>query len=170
MQKGVHFVDLGESFPTHIYLQNLASIQPRTSGLPPHRRRRERRRAPQGAPEGARGLANVAPHVCLERPFVASTSHFRGALTGSTAFSLTEFHIRCLVAFGLCSQLPYWLKTPPVSRPRRQAPDAMGMVEPETMEDLLSEGSYTGEDPGDKAITEVLFFFFLLFFSLFLTL
>ena len=31
--KGVHCVDLGESFPTHIYLQNLASIQPRTSPL-----------------------------------------------------------------------------------------------------------------------------------------
>ena len=35
--KGVHFVDLGESFQriiqTHIYLQNLASIQPRTSPL-----------------------------------------------------------------------------------------------------------------------------------------
>ena len=29
--KGVHCVDLGESFPTNIYLQNLASIQPRTS-------------------------------------------------------------------------------------------------------------------------------------------
>ena len=29
--KGVHCVDFGESFPTHIYLQNLASIQPRTS-------------------------------------------------------------------------------------------------------------------------------------------
>ena len=29
--KGVHGVDLGESFQTHIYLQNLASIQPRTS-------------------------------------------------------------------------------------------------------------------------------------------
>ena len=29
--KGVHCVDLGESFPTSIYLQNLASIQPRTS-------------------------------------------------------------------------------------------------------------------------------------------
>ena len=29
--KGVHCVDLGESFPTHIYLQKLASIQPRTS-------------------------------------------------------------------------------------------------------------------------------------------
>ena len=30
--KGVHYVDLGESFPTSIYLQKLASIQPRTSG------------------------------------------------------------------------------------------------------------------------------------------
>ena len=29
--KGVHCVDLGESFPTSIYLQKLASIQPRTS-------------------------------------------------------------------------------------------------------------------------------------------
>ena len=29
--KRVHCVDLGESFQTHIYLQNLASIQPRTS-------------------------------------------------------------------------------------------------------------------------------------------
>ena len=29
--KGVHFVDLGESFPMNIYLQNLASIQPKTS-------------------------------------------------------------------------------------------------------------------------------------------
>ena len=27
----MHCVDLGESFPTRIYLQNLASIQPRTS-------------------------------------------------------------------------------------------------------------------------------------------
>ena len=29
--KGVHFVELGESFPTHIFLQNVPSIQPRTS-------------------------------------------------------------------------------------------------------------------------------------------
>ena len=29
--KGVYCVDLGESFQTHVYLQNLASIQPRTS-------------------------------------------------------------------------------------------------------------------------------------------
>ena len=31
LSKGVHCVDLGESFPTQIILQNLASIQPRTS-------------------------------------------------------------------------------------------------------------------------------------------
>ena len=29
----MHYVDLGESFPTHIFLQILASIQPRTSPL-----------------------------------------------------------------------------------------------------------------------------------------
>ena len=29
--KGMHCVDLGESFPTYIFLQNLASIQQRTS-------------------------------------------------------------------------------------------------------------------------------------------
>merc|ERR1712118_38094 len=29
--KGVHFVDLDETFPTSLYLQNLASIQRRTS-------------------------------------------------------------------------------------------------------------------------------------------
>ena len=31
--KGVHCVDLGESFPTSIFLQNLASIQKRTNPL-----------------------------------------------------------------------------------------------------------------------------------------
>ena len=30
-RKGVHCVDLGESFPTSIYLQKLASIQEKTS-------------------------------------------------------------------------------------------------------------------------------------------
>ena len=33
MQKHVHLVDLVKSFPTNIYLQNLASIQKRTSPL-----------------------------------------------------------------------------------------------------------------------------------------
>ena len=31
MQKHINLVDLVKSFPTNIYLQNLASIQPRTS-------------------------------------------------------------------------------------------------------------------------------------------
>ena len=31
VQKYVHLLDLVKSFPTNIYLQNLASIQPRTS-------------------------------------------------------------------------------------------------------------------------------------------
>ena len=31
--KGVHCVDLDESFQTNIYLQNFVSIQPRTSSL-----------------------------------------------------------------------------------------------------------------------------------------
>ena len=31
--KGVHCVDLGESFQTHIFLQNFVSIQPRTNPL-----------------------------------------------------------------------------------------------------------------------------------------
>ena len=75
--KGVHCVDLGESFQTHIFLQNLASIQPRTSpvkfaggGGPaapcPRRSRRSPRRhlrvpsillrvrrSPSGVPAGA---------------------------------------------------------------------------------------------------------------------
>ena len=33
MQKHVHLVDLVTSFPTHILLQNLASIQKRTSSV-----------------------------------------------------------------------------------------------------------------------------------------
>ena len=50
--KGVHFVDLGESFPTSIWLQKSASIQPRTSSA-------KFARSPctdrQGGPAGARG-------------------------------------------------------------------------------------------------------------------
>ena len=63
--KGMHCVDLGESFQTHIYLQNLASIQPRTSPVKFYRRRVEvpaasylRRRA--AARPIAKGLPNVS--------------------------------------------------------------------------------------------------------------
>ena len=58
--KGVHCVDLGESFPTHIYLQNLASVQPRTS---PFKFDRSPRTDPPGAGPGgaARRTVNGAP-------------------------------------------------------------------------------------------------------------
>ena len=45
--QGVHCVDLGESFPTHIFLQNLASVQPLTS--PVKFARSPRARIPQVA-------------------------------------------------------------------------------------------------------------------------
>ena len=48
--KGVHCVDLGESFPTHIYLQNLASIQPRTSLV-------KFARSPRTDPPGCKAVA-----------------------------------------------------------------------------------------------------------------
>ena len=56
--KGVHCVDLGESFQTHIYLQNVASIQPRTS--PVKFARRSRRPARVAAGRG-RGRSRRAP-------------------------------------------------------------------------------------------------------------
>ena len=49
--KGVHCVDLGESFQTHIYLQNLASMQPRTS---PVKFARSPRTDPPGSEDGGR--------------------------------------------------------------------------------------------------------------------
>ena len=49
--KGVHCADLGESFQTHIYLQNLASIQPRTSPVKfAHAAARHRRHPGMGSP------------------------------------------------------------------------------------------------------------------------
>ena len=56
--KGVHCVDLGESFQTHIYLQNLASIQPRTS---PVKFARSSGTAARGAHHGRRARSPVRP-------------------------------------------------------------------------------------------------------------
>ena len=55
--KGVHCVDLGESFPTHIFLQNLASIQPRTS---PPKFGRSPRWQPSERRARARGLSTLS--------------------------------------------------------------------------------------------------------------
>ena len=66
--KGVHCVDLGESFQTHIFLQNLASIQPRSSPVkfalerPTGRRVGAHGPSPLPAGHALRGLA-----VCLAR-------------------------------------------------------------------------------------------------------
>ena len=58
----VHCVDLGESFQTHIYLKNLASIQPRTSspkfGRSP--RLRSRLHNPPLAPRSSTGSTTVS--------------------------------------------------------------------------------------------------------------
>ena len=58
--KGVHCVDLGESFPTHIYLQNFVSIQPRTSLV--------KFAAPAllRAPRGGAGASRIARCLGLE--------------------------------------------------------------------------------------------------------
>ena len=53
--KGVHCVDLGESFQKHIYSQILASIQPRTSPL------KFARSPPLGLARNRRGLPPHAP-------------------------------------------------------------------------------------------------------------
>ena len=48
----MHCVDLGESFQTHIYLQNFASIQPRTSPVKSAASRALARGAAPAAPGG----------------------------------------------------------------------------------------------------------------------
>ena len=68
----MHCVDLGESFPTSIYLQNLASKQPRTSPLnfarssgeanPGDADRRHDERARPALRAGALGKADSAVH------------------------------------------------------------------------------------------------------------
>ena len=60
--KAVHCVDLGESFPTHILLQNLASIQPRTS---PFKFARSPRTDPPGANWDGFGTTYAFIHMGL---------------------------------------------------------------------------------------------------------
>ena len=59
MEEDVHLVDLVKSFLTNIYLQNLASIQPRTS-------RHERRHSVGG--HGLEGLRSTQCAPFLNRP------------------------------------------------------------------------------------------------------
>ena len=70
--KGVHCVDLGGSFPTHIFLQNLASMRPRTSPVKSERRGSERRLGPRGIALTAAAASSCfwqqKPN-CLLQPF-----------------------------------------------------------------------------------------------------
>ena len=59
--KGVHCVDLGESFPTSIYLQNLASIPPRTSFV-------KFARSPRRDPPGRGDREGAVPEPALQDP------------------------------------------------------------------------------------------------------
>ena len=92
MQKHVNLVDLGESFPTHIYLQNLASIQPRTSPVKfarspctdyyrfprcsrtSRRATRARRRGPMARRRSPRRRAPWLPAPCTSRRTSSSSS------------------------------------------------------------------------------------------------
>ena len=65
--KGVHCVDLGESFPTSIYLQNLASIQPRTSLV-------KFARSPRTDPPGSRCARTASTHRFPVRAACAASS------------------------------------------------------------------------------------------------
>ena len=84
--KGVHCVDLGESFQTYIYLQNLASIQPRTSPV-------KFARSSQAARFPRR-------HLCIEP---CSCRSGRSFLRGSSQLALGA-HLRRLVE--LLAQAP----------------------------------------------------------------
>ena len=71
--KGVHCVDLGESFPTHIYLQKSASIQPRTSPVKFARSpcRDAARRPPSGSDRPLEARAEERPRKAQRAPGAA---------------------------------------------------------------------------------------------------
>ena len=67
--KGVHCVDLDDSFQTHIYLQNLASTQPRTSpvkfpalSIPPATCS-SGQMDPRALAEGCRNVSHISPSL-----------------------------------------------------------------------------------------------------------
>ena len=79
--KGVHGVDLGKSFQTHIFLQNLASIQPRASPVKTRSgadtdpaRRREGTAARDAAALGAFACDSI---FCLQIPSKARSRLYR---------------------------------------------------------------------------------------------
>ena len=78
--KGVHCVDLGESFQTHIYLQNFASIQPRTSPL--KTRGARALRDPLVLERGDRGPPSALRFSLAGAQRYADAANFRGLVLG----------------------------------------------------------------------------------------
>ena len=79
MCKGVHCVDLGESFQTHIYLQNLASIQPRTSPVKFARPSNAAAACPTGA--GSDGAGQPRLWSTIQRQVTSARGKCRGRST-----------------------------------------------------------------------------------------
>ena len=74
MQKHVNLVDLVKSFPTNIYLQNLASIQKRTSAL---------KFAHLAEKSGKGSISNLSTKVSLRRPLLRTRKRACASRTGS---------------------------------------------------------------------------------------
>ena len=111
--KRVHCADLGESFQTHISLQNLASIQPRTSPLKFAASRRSATWAdaaaaravldPVAAALNARGDVNLAPGVggCL----LAQTWEGPSSAVSKPILQSNVQFVECFEVYNICTLL-----------------------------------------------------------------
>ena len=84
MQKHVNLVDLVKSFPMNIYLQNLASIQKRTSPL---------KFAHLAEKSGKGSISNLSTKVATGELTISVTGTPRALIT-QTAVSLQGFALR----------------------------------------------------------------------------
>ena len=101
----MHCVDLGESFQTHIYLQNFASIQPRTS---PTKFAASRDKPPSPgelAPTGlsvlTRGLEEVRYASQDDKQSYFDQGYPEGALRAAKQRSIGKGAVSCLSMFVL---------------------------------------------------------------------
>ena len=109
--KGVHCVDLGESFQTHVYLHNVASIQPRTGPVKfatSHRIPRLPPRSTHAARDDSRGREGRAPGDLVQHLHALALEVRRHAVlqgldrlgTRRVAVSFSHFFGKMLLVFG----------------------------------------------------------------------
>ena len=133
----VHCVNLGESFPTSIYLQNLASIQPRTSLV-------KLARSPCTDPPGAR-WASFPPWICrcsaefFVYSFFFSQPRARqgGASTSrlQTSWILSRLHLLFSIPFQTLRETIWWMiqvrsDPVPADTPNRGIPSILAPSQP----------------------------------------